>query len=420
MKFRKIASVALGALLAFGAVLPAAAEETPITVYVNGTQVQFDVQPQLINDRTMVPMRFIFEALGAEVSYDMDTQTITANLDNPIRTVTLQIGSTDASLTKGGETYAFKSDVAPILAEGDRTLVPVRFIAEALDNTVCWNGAKKQVNVIDYKDLASTLQTAAPLYSEQFLELALGSYIGEYTVSEQTSMTGTADVNTSATLSGSGDAVRLRENGQTVIYTGTDLYAAVEGFGDAVQQIVAPSGEAAYIRADSDVAEKFFDVTGGLSLPVSVQQMMVNTLGPVLEANEGAVDNTTYGLLQSSLTALGGLFADENITVTESGSEKTYKLEVDADTFKAAIAAAVGADVSQMGNVEGTMTVERVENDGVLVSQTTTANVSLGGQTLTTTQAITRTAAEPATIDLPAAESCTSFATVFPLLSVLQ
>ena len=200
MKFRKIAGIALSALLVLGASVPAAAEETPITVYVNGAQVEFDVQPQLINDRTMVPMRFIFEALGASVTYDGTTQTITANLENPARTVKLQIGSVDATLEKGGETYAFKSDVAPILAEGDRTLVPVRFIAEALDNTVCWNGDKKQVNVIDYKDLAAQLQTAAPLYTETFMELALANYVGSYTVSEQVSMTGAEDVSTTAAL----------------------------------------------------------------------------------------------------------------------------------------------------------------------------------------------------------------------------
>jgi len=46
-----------------------------ITVILNGKQLEFDVEPTLINSRTMVPMRVIFEALGAEVSWDGTTQT---------------------------------------------------------------------------------------------------------------------------------------------------------------------------------------------------------------------------------------------------------------------------------------------------------------------------------------------------------
>lgn len=420
MKFRKIAGIALSALLVLGASVPAAAEEMPITVYVNGAQVEFDVQPQLINDRTMVPMRFIFEALGASVTYDGTTQTITANLENPARTVKLQIGSVDATLEKGGETYAFKSDVAPILAEGDRTLVPVRFIAEALDNTVCWNGDKKQVNVIDYKDLAAQLQTAAPLYTETFMELALANYVGSYTVSEQVSMTGAEDVSTTAALTGDGTAVSMTEGSRTVIYDGMHLYANIDGFSDAVQQIISPSGSVAYIKAKSDAANKFIDVTGSQVLPVDIQQMLLGTLGPVLEANEGMVDNTTYGLLQSALNAIGGLFADASFTVNESGTEKTYQLNVEPEAMKAAIAGALGVDAAQLGNVDGTLTVERVENDGVLVSQTISANVKLGDDTLTTQQAITRTSADAAAIEIPADDACISFATVFPLLSVVQ
>lgn len=421
MKKHKIAGLALSVLMAFGAVVPAAAEDTPITVYVNGQQVQFDVQPQLINDRTMVPFRFIFEALGAEVTYAGETQTITANLDNPARTITLQIGSVDATLEKGGEAYAFKSDVAPILAEGDRTLVPVRFIAEALDNAVCWNGDKKQVNIIDYQELASTLAQKAPLYSERFMETVLSEYAGSYTVSGQTSMTGAESEVTQATLTGDGTAVSIATaGGQTLLYNGTHLYAAVDGFSDAVQQIVSPTGAVGYIKADSDVADKFFAVTGGITLPVSVQQSLNTGLTPVLTANEAQVDNTTYSLLKSAVENIGALFADANIQTSEEGTTTTYRLEISQDALRGAIAAAVGASADQMGNVTGTISMEKVVNNGVLQSRTATASIQIGDASLSAEQSITQDSAEAAAVDIPGDDACTAFATVFPLLSVVQ
>ena len=49
-----------------------------ISVYLDGQPLTFDVQPQIINGRTVVPLRAIFEAMGAKVNWDGDTQTVTA------------------------------------------------------------------------------------------------------------------------------------------------------------------------------------------------------------------------------------------------------------------------------------------------------------------------------------------------------
>ena len=54
------------------------ANETPITVIVNGAVLQTPVSPELVNDRTMLPMRAIFEAMGAKVNWAADDQMIFA------------------------------------------------------------------------------------------------------------------------------------------------------------------------------------------------------------------------------------------------------------------------------------------------------------------------------------------------------
>ena len=67
-----------------------------IKVYVNDERVSFDQQPIIVNDRTLVPLRAIFEALGATVEWNDATKTVTATSDHG--SVELQIGSDTAKI----------------------------------------------------------------------------------------------------------------------------------------------------------------------------------------------------------------------------------------------------------------------------------------------------------------------------------
>ena len=77
MKTRKTVTIALVIVLSLIiGMLPARAGDY-ITVTLDGNVLEFDVQPQIIRDRTMVPMRKIFESLGAVVTWDAPTRTAT-------------------------------------------------------------------------------------------------------------------------------------------------------------------------------------------------------------------------------------------------------------------------------------------------------------------------------------------------------
>jgi len=125
-------------LFSFGITATSVIAEEPIRVLLNGEELAFDVAPQIIDGRTMVPMRTIFEALGAVVSWDSGTQTITATQDDIV--IIMQIGSEIIRIN--GEEIAL--DVPPVLV-GGRTLVPVRAVAEGLDADVEWDGAARAV-----------------------------------------------------------------------------------------------------------------------------------------------------------------------------------------------------------------------------------------------------------------------------------
>jgi len=112
-----------------------------IVVTVNDKAIAFDVKPTIINDRTLVPLRAIFEALGAQVTWDGDTNTIYSSKGNSI--IILQVDNKMAFVNSKQVTL----DVAPQIIE-DRTLVPARFIAEALGATVNWDEATSTVIII--------------------------------------------------------------------------------------------------------------------------------------------------------------------------------------------------------------------------------------------------------------------------------
>lgn len=112
-----------------------------IKVFVNDNLVEFDVQPMLINDRTMVPMRAIFEVLGAKVSWNNNTQTAKGELDGT--TIEIAIGATQ--MYKNGKAIDLDS---PAVIVNNRTLVPVRAIAEGFDCEVNWYGETKVVEIL--------------------------------------------------------------------------------------------------------------------------------------------------------------------------------------------------------------------------------------------------------------------------------
>jgi len=113
-----------------------------IRVFINITPIEFDVAPQIINGRAMVPMRAIFEALDCEVEWNAYTRTVTAVTQDNF-TISLTIDST--IITIDGQPHEI--DVPPQIIDG-RTLVPTRFVAEAMGLSVSWVSERRAVVII--------------------------------------------------------------------------------------------------------------------------------------------------------------------------------------------------------------------------------------------------------------------------------
>ncbi|MCC8097182.1 MAG: leucine-rich repeat protein [Eubacterium sp.] len=111
-----------------------------ITVLLDGSALSFGVEPYIENGITMVPMRTIFEALGAMVDYASETKTITAVKGD--KTIILTVGSTTAYVNSQNVTLQNPA----VIADGS-TMVPLRFVSESLDTSVAWNGTTKTVTI---------------------------------------------------------------------------------------------------------------------------------------------------------------------------------------------------------------------------------------------------------------------------------
>ncbi len=135
---RIVAFILLG-VIAF-AVNSCSADEKKIGVSINGKEISFDVSPVIIEGRTLVPLRAIFEALEVNVWWDDSTKTVMATTEGKI--IILQIDNNIAFVNS----EKLELEVSAKLIEG-RTLVPVRFIAETLGAEVKWDETERMVSI---------------------------------------------------------------------------------------------------------------------------------------------------------------------------------------------------------------------------------------------------------------------------------
>lgn len=140
---RNAAAAALAAVLCCGVASEGArtGQEDGLAVTVNGERVEFSGQgPLQSNRRVLVPLRGVLERLGAYVTFDAATQTVKAvrsetQINLPINSLTARIGERVVRL-----------DVPARVVNGS-TLVPLRFVAEALGAAVSYNAAARTVDI---------------------------------------------------------------------------------------------------------------------------------------------------------------------------------------------------------------------------------------------------------------------------------
>lgn len=166
-------------MMTAAAALPAFAEDY-ISVTLDGQKLSFDVPPQIINERTMVPLRAIFEALGTDVDWDQSTQTVTSSKDN----ITIRLTIDSNTMYVNGNTVLLDT---PACVVNERTLVPVRAISEAFNTTVDWDNGTRTVIISSQPSNSQTnpFEQSKPISQSAFEKLknkiiSDGEYSGKY------------------------------------------------------------------------------------------------------------------------------------------------------------------------------------------------------------------------------------------------
>lgn len=120
-----------------------------VNAIVNGETVVNDVAPIVVNDRTMLPIRFVAEALGADVFWDGYLQKV--YIKSRKTDISIKIGEKYASVTEKIAQYNQQTeDVeldSPAFVENDRTYLPLRFVAEKLGADVQWDNATQTITI---------------------------------------------------------------------------------------------------------------------------------------------------------------------------------------------------------------------------------------------------------------------------------
>ncbi|HEY5000420.1 MAG TPA: copper amine oxidase N-terminal domain-containing protein, partial [Candidatus Cryosericum sp.] len=111
----------------------------------DGKTVLIDVSPQVVQGRTLLPIKWVAEPLGASVAWDAAERKVTVVLGTT--TVELWIGKSTARVN--GTTVAIDSQnagVVPLIVSG-RTMLPVRFVAEQLGAQVDYDAVDRKVTI---------------------------------------------------------------------------------------------------------------------------------------------------------------------------------------------------------------------------------------------------------------------------------
>lgn len=159
---RFLATLLAVAVLALSLPAPAvqAAEEpqfSDIGIQIEGRKLEVLVIN--LGGRTLVPLLAVGEVLGAVIGWDESNRTATLTLSD--RTVSLQIGSTAATVMRGGQSQVVTLDVPAVLFQ-DRTYVPARFVAEGLGYKVSYDEAARVVTITGAASESGTTSATGP------------------------------------------------------------------------------------------------------------------------------------------------------------------------------------------------------------------------------------------------------------------
>lgn len=154
------------------------ARDSKISILYNDTIIDCDgVEPINADGRVMIPFRSALEGMGATVDFDDKTRLVTAKKGDT--TITFTLMDQTINVDESGKKYVVLMDT-PMMLVNDSTLVPIRFMSNALGMQIGWDGDSQTVLIFDVDNYIDELCEVAPNFSS-FLESNTPTYNSGYT-----------------------------------------------------------------------------------------------------------------------------------------------------------------------------------------------------------------------------------------------
>lgn len=220
-------------------------DNSEIHILYNDTVVKYDdVKPVNTDGRVMIPFRAALENMGATVDYNNDNRLVTAKKGDIEIKFTLMDDT--IYIDKNGVQSTITMDV-PMIIVLDRTLVPIRFMSNAFDMQVGWDGDTETVIILDYDDYEKAINAAAPnLCKMSQIETPVNiKGTAEFDIALNTE--GLQEDNINLSLSGKTDSTKV-ENGEN-----DDMTFNFSGFGVDIKDAklsIALADSQAYVKTD--------------------------------------------------------------------------------------------------------------------------------------------------------------------------
>lgn len=331
------------------------ADTTPIKVQLDGEVVDFTdengnvVNPDIINNRTMVPMRKIFEEFEMNVEWNAEERSITATNDE--KKIFLAIGELEATVENiasgDSEKEVITLDSAPVILN-NRAMVPVRFVAESIEKKVGWDATERTVIIIDSEKLIKEFEEATPQL-KKLMEIeteTIESFKTDSTIEGKLVYKDSEDSSNNETVNLEGNMeINMNKNKEMEFdldleFSGKGtIYEALKESGyEEIKAKLIMTEESTYIMLNVDGEEVWGDMGKDTSMEVISELSTVPTSNMTYDAfaemidaqlSEIELDATTYASLKQSIELLKVLFSEENLKITESGSTTTVKFNFD-------------------------------------------------------------------------------------------
>ena len=297
------------------------------------------VNPQIINDRTMVPLRKIFEAFDCNIEWVEETRTVIANKDDTEIQLTID---EDKAIVKNasGDFSEIELD-SPAVIVDDRTLVPVRFIAESLAKDVYWDSEDRTVVIVDFQKLLDIFKEKVPYFNNlsELKTLDMKSYTGSSTVkgtmqyTDYEEKTNNEKVTVKGTLKASKneDAEELIVKLSTTGKSGKILDMLEEqNLKSLDYKFVYSNNELFLGRLEKKnyVFEKIFGSDIDVNKTFDSFDSYENFLD-YIKTNLYTVDVSTYSKIKEYFDELSVIFTEDMISLTSKNDRKTIDIKLD-------------------------------------------------------------------------------------------